>query len=51
MHHKDLKSNPIKIKALLMAFAKKVAFNIGGIIEHSIVHNFFNQSLSNLEKL
>jgi hypothetical protein len=51
MHHKDLRSDPLKTKALLMAFTGKVAFNIGGTTIHSALHIPINQSLSNLGKL
>jgi hypothetical protein len=51
MHHKDLRSDPLKTKALLMAFIRKVAFNIGGTTIHSALHIPINQSLSNLGKL
>jgi ATP-dependent DNA helicase PIF1 len=51
MHHKDLRSDPLKTKALLMAFTGKAAFNIGGTTIHSALHIPINQSLSNLGKL
>jgi hypothetical protein len=51
MHHKDLKSDPLKIKALLMAFTGKAAFNIGGTTIHSALHIPINQSMSNLGRL
>jgi hypothetical protein len=51
MHHKDLRSDPLKTKALLMAFIRKVAFNIGGTTIHSALYIPINQSLSNLGKL
>ena len=51
MHHKNIKSDPLKSKALLMAFTGKVAFNIGGTTIHSALHIPVNQSLSNLNKL
>jgi hypothetical protein len=51
MHHKDLKSNHSKTKALLMAFTMKFAFNIGGNIENSTLHIYVDQSYFNLEKL
>ena len=51
MHHKNIKSDPLKSKALLMAFIGKAAFNIGGTTIHSTLHIPVNQSLSNLNKL
>jgi hypothetical protein len=51
MHHKDLRSNLFKTKALLMAFTKKAAFNIGGTNIHLALHIPINQSLSNLGNL
>ena len=51
MHHKNIKSDPLKSKALLMAFIGKAAFNIGGTTIHSALHIPVNQSLSNLNKL
>jgi hypothetical protein len=51
MHHKDLRSDPLKTKALLMAFTGKAAFNIGGTTIHSALHIPINHSLSNLGKL
>ena len=51
MHHKNIKSDPLKSKALLMAFTGKAAFNIGGTTIHSALHIPVNQSLSNLNKL
>ena len=51
MHHKNIKSDPLKSKALLMAFTGKAAFNIGGTTIHSTLHIPVNQSLSNLNKL
>jgi hypothetical protein len=51
MHHKDLRSDPLKTKALLMAFTGKAAFNIGGTTIHSALHIPGNQSLFNLGKL
>ena len=50
-HHKNIKSDPLKSKALLMAFTGKAAFNIGGTTIHSALHISINQSLSNLNKL
>jgi hypothetical protein len=50
MHHKDLRSNLLNTKALLIAFTKKAAFNIGGTIIHSALHILVNQSFSNLGK-
>ena len=51
MHHKNIKFDPLISKALLMAFTRKVAFNIGGTTTHSALHIPVNQSLSNLKKL
>ena len=51
MHYKNIKSDPLKSKALLIAFIGKAAFNIGGTTIHSALHIPINQSLSNLNKL
>ena len=45
MHHKNIKYNPLKSKALLMAFTGKAAFNIGGTTIHSALHIPVNQLL------
>ena len=51
IHYKNIKFDPFKSKALLMAFTGKAAFNISGTTIHSALHIPINQSLSNLNKL
>ena len=51
IHHKDLRSDPLKTKALLMAFIGKAAFNFGGSTIHLALYIRGNQSLFNLGKL
>lgn len=51
IYHKDLHSNPLKAKALLMAYTGKAAFNINGTTIHSALHIPINQSLENLNNL
>jgi len=44
-YHSDIELDPLKPKALLMAYTRKAAFNI-----HSALHIPINQSLSNIGK-